>query len=580
MFGIIFHSNLVDPNCNTLVSTDRCSQMNNISVWIKEAICTNSDHLEFEKDDFVVLVGPNNSGKSLFLRELYSATRNIPNPKRLIVRESVPMTQGSSEEYCSWLRSSCRTTETHIQKYGFSVTEDEAKSNWRALNLNRLGELFFRLIDAHTRVTTPPTVQSIDPAIQPVSHPVHELYLHKDKEHYLSELLRPLTGGDLILNRCAGPNLYFCIGDRNKADSFENPSVEYSEYLSMCPCLDHQGDGVKSYISILLHFLHSSYFVLLLDEPELFLHPMHARRLGKFLASESFGKQVFIATHSSDFLQGVLESKNERLRLIRITREGGVNTFHEIDRRDLRSFWRDSILFYGKVIDGLFSSSTVLCEGDSDCRFFSSLTSSLDRESTADVLFASCGGKDKIRKVASSLRSLGIETKAILDFDFINDRRRVKETYLSFGGNWDDLKEDYSRLIKQIQGLEEDLSIETIQERIDKLIGNLDKSRKYNKSLELGLRNAISRRTIWKRLKEHGKTSLPRGQITNDCEVILNALQRHGVHVIPDGEMESFLRSVGSKSDRWVNHVLENYEVASAPELDEARKFVTKVHGM
>ena len=50
--------------------------------------------------------------------------------------------------------------------------------------------------------------------------------------------------------------------------------------------LDEQGDGFRSYVGVVLSVLLSEGRTILLDEPEAFLHPMQARRLGAWLAEQ------------------------------------------------------------------------------------------------------------------------------------------------------------------------------------------------------------------------------------------------------------------------------------------------------
>ena len=65
---------------------------------------------------------------------------------------------------------------------------------------------------------------------------------------------------------------------------------------------------MRSFASVILHLLAPiTPSILLLDEPEAFLHPPQARLLGEIIAKEkSHRAQLFVATHSSDVLQGLM----------------------------------------------------------------------------------------------------------------------------------------------------------------------------------------------------------------------------------------------------------------------------------
>lgn len=101
---------------------------------------------------------------------------------------------------------------------------------------------------------------------------------------------------------------------------------EYYDVVSKLPKLQEQGDGMRSFASILLHTFTSDYSITLIDEPEAFLHPPQARVLGKMLAKNNpNNRQLFISTHSEDFLQGLLDADNENVMVVRINREENIN---------------------------------------------------------------------------------------------------------------------------------------------------------------------------------------------------------------------------------------------------------------
>ena len=91
---------------------------------------------------------------------------------------------------------------------------------------------------------------------------------------------------------------------------------------------------MRSFASVVLHVLAPiSPSVLLLDEPEAFLHPPQARLLGEMIALERSSRaQLFLATHSPDVLHGLISVAPENLRVLRIQRDGTVNRIKELDK--------------------------------------------------------------------------------------------------------------------------------------------------------------------------------------------------------------------------------------------------------
>lgn len=62
-------------------------------------------------------------------------------------------------------------------------------------------------------------------------------------------------------------------------------SYEYIQEIEKLPTLHSQGDGMRSYVGVLLHTSVGRESILLIDEPEAFLHPPQARQLGTMLVA-------------------------------------------------------------------------------------------------------------------------------------------------------------------------------------------------------------------------------------------------------------------------------------------------------
>jgi predicted ATPase len=131
--------------------------------------------------------------------------------------------------------------------------------------------------------------------------------------------------------------------------------------LQRLPLVQHQGDGIRSFIGIMLTLVAASYPIVLIDEPEAFLHPPQARLLGRKLAAEARDRaQVIIATHSIDVLLGLLDADDASVTIARLTRQGDVNPVAVLSPDQLRELWRDPLLRYSNVLDGLFHRGVVL----------------------------------------------------------------------------------------------------------------------------------------------------------------------------------------------------------------------------
>ncbi|MEJ7719063.1 MAG: hypothetical protein WKF58_00755 [Ilumatobacteraceae bacterium] len=81
------------------------------------------------------------------------------------------------------------------------------------------------------------------------------------------------------------------------------------------------------------------------------------------------GKQVFLATHSSDVVQGLLGAPEVPVTIVRIVREGDRNPISVLPHDQVEALWQDPLLRHSDIFEGLFHPTTVICEADADCRF-------------------------------------------------------------------------------------------------------------------------------------------------------------------------------------------------------------------
>jgi ABC-type uncharacterized transport system ATPase subunit len=105
---------------------------------------------------------------------------------------------------------------------------------------------------------------------------------------------------------------------------------------------------VQAFLGMVLTLVARTYDVVLLDEPEAFLHPPQARLLGGiFVELSREGSQIVVATHSDDFLQGVLTASAEAtpVTVARLTRpQPTINSVAQVSLDSLRKLYEDPLL--------------------------------------------------------------------------------------------------------------------------------------------------------------------------------------------------------------------------------------------
>jgi hypothetical protein len=336
---------------------------------------------------------------------------------------------------------------------------------------------------------------------------------------------------------------------------------------------------MRSFAGVLLHTCLGGESILLIDEPEAFLHPPQARQLARTLVSEKpNGRQIFIATHSGDILRGILNSDHSNVRIVRIQRSGNVNTARELDNSQINQVWSDSLLRYSNILDGIFHELVVVGESDSDCRFYAAILDSLFRaenpnDRQPDVMFTHCGGKARLALVVRALRHLGVPTVCITDFDVLNSEHPLCDIVESFGGTWSDFKADWKLVKNSIDQKKPELNTEEITRDIKTVLDGISEP-VFPPLAKQRIQSILRRSSPWTAAKEVGKAFVPKGDPTQACDRLLKQLRAIGIFVVEVGELEGFARSVGNHGPAWVNEVLKR-DIGTDPEFGPARDFVT-----
>lgn len=357
------------------------------------------------------------------------------------------------------------------------------------------------------------------------------------------------------------------------------PAAGYLTALRALPLLEQQGDGMRSYMGLLLHILGGAHQITLIDEPEAFLHPPQARLLGRTLANRSVGRQqVFLATHSVDVVQGVLDA-SAPTTLVRLTRDGLVNNAAVLDAAQVKQLWSDPLLRYSNLLDGLFHDAVVLCESDADCRYYGSVFDALYPEEPADngtrkpqLLFSHCGGKARMPAVVESLTAISIPVVAVADFDVLNDAALIEKLVVALRRDFEPMRENLKLLSAALENEGKPVSKLGMQEAVQNQFDQVATPTMAKKDVER-LRSVLRVDSGWDKAKRAGVGAVPQGAANKACTELLEQLQAVGLLVVPVGELERFVPAVSGHGPSWVTEV-HRQSLHEDPENEPPRKFV------
>jgi hypothetical protein len=543
---------------------------------LAEIIFSGGSKVELCGSEKVILVGPNNSGKSQSLREIVQICQTGNKNQSLVIKDLKLNKYGNSKDLLSYLTENADKVQNQFQISDYLIHESHVQfwdNSPYLINGLHVGSI--KNIAANERLNICNQQNSISPG-QQKSKPQHVLYDDEDLMERVSGLFRKAFSKDLMFDFRGGSKLPIHVGVIPKSNGVvDRVGNSYTSKVRENPLLDKQGDGIKSYAGILFETVASERDITLLDEPEAFLHPPQMRKLGETLSSEVKG-QLIVSTHSSDILRGFLEGTKGKVRILRIQREGNVNVVHEAAPETIKELWEKPELRYSNALEGIFHEQTIICEDDSDCRLINSTAdyiNSISETPFKDTSYVPTGGKHGIPKVASVLRKIGVPIKAVFDIDFLSERDLVKNTVVAFGGSWADIEVLWERVDSVIRGGVKPKAVEDIKAEIILAIQNADQGK-----LPKGDISALMKQgKAWNEVKKFGEVAIPNGQAQLDYKSLKQALEELGIFVIPVGEIEKFCPEIGSHGPKFVTKLLTEIPLADQ-RLNDLRNFVAHLH--
>ncbi|WP_339827558.1 AAA family ATPase [uncultured Arenimonas sp.] len=559
-----------------------------VRVWISSITFSDGTRIALTANDITVIVGPNNSGKSATLRGISSKFENRTH-RSPVVTDLEFEKKGDPGEFEEWIRSwAIRSVDGSqenpiFQSMGHQVRRNVAINGWISLDSgsanNPLSRWFLLLLGGEQRLTTANPAQAIRLTSENPTHPIHYLARNDELELQLSASFKSAFGTDLVVHRNAGNEVPLYVGERPvPAKDEDRVSLPFLERLEKLPKLHEQGDGMRSFASVLLATSVGKETIVLIDEPEAFLHPPQAKLLGQNVIAAANGRrQIFIATHSSDVLKGVLSQNNGNVRVLRIERHGQANRVRLLSNSDINELWSDSLFRHSNILDGLFHERVIVCESDSDCSFYSAIANvvSGQEKKQPDLHFVHCGGKARIALVARALVKVGVPVRVVCDFDVLSEEQPLRNISEALGCPWEEIQRDWKIVKSAIDAKRPDRTVAEVKAEIDDIFSS-ETSDTFSKAAKARIANVLKLTTAWANAKSLGKAYVPPGDASQAVHRLLSKLKSHGVHVVDVGELEGFLRTVPDHGPKWVAEVVQR-DLATDPDLEGARRFVHEI---
>lgn len=403
---------------------------------------TETGHITIPVKGITIFVGPNNSGKSLLLREIEQAFNVHPFPSGLqilqnyevswptidSIRETIEKNKKfnhpqlpQGQVYLSRVHpNGHRESAPVFERDLFQMAEARQDKFWLTTQYLKWGVL---RLDGRSRFNLTNDQEAGDL----ISAPPNMLtYIFQDDatRAKVRELVKDAFGVNFVLDPTMLGKLRVRLSLDCPLTDEQSLNASARAFHSKAQYIKDASDGVQAFTGIVMAVCSGEFHTILVDEPEAFLHPPLARKLGKDLAALTTerGGTLMASTHSPDFLLGCVQA-SPAIRVVRLEYRGGRSRGRMIDSAELEGFLKRPLMRSANVISALFHDGVVVLESDNDRAFYAEIYHRLS-EGKVDfpsILFINAQNKQTIKDIIGPLRKFGVPAAAVPDIDIIKD---------------------------------------------------------------------------------------------------------------------------------------------------------------
>ena len=344
---------------------------------------------------------------------------------------------------------------------------------------------------------------------------LQSLFKDEVKRKEVRRIVHEAFGSYFVIDPTNLGQLRIRLSPRPPVNDIEERNIhaEGVAFHSLATSIDVASDGVKAFIGIVMALIAGDPRVLLIDEPEAFLHPSLATKLGYEIsrAAVDSNKRIFASTHSPQFVMGCIQS-GAPINIVRLTYRAGVPTARVLPSAEILELMRNPLLRSTGVLNGLFYEHVIVTESDADRAFYQEINERLLRFrpewGVPNCLFLNSQGKHTLQTIMRPLRKLGIPAAGIVDVDVLKDT----------GAQW--------------SGVLDGANIPQT-------------SRQSFAALRTAIKTAIDATSL--NMKRDGGIAVLAGDPREAAESLFRQMAEYGLFVVPRGELESWLKELGAK---------------------------------
>ncbi len=414
------------------------------------------EHTKIDCTAVTVFVGPNNSGKSQILKEIYRyCAQGTKNTNDLIIEEIIfnELDLQKAENAISSVKLKPTKHDTlqpdhilvgkrgtRLQVHKQNLLAALQKPNERSNQFCQWYLVYNTIIlDGKNRINLINEQNAGDLQSLPQTS-FQVLFKEDQKREEVRRIIYDAFGLYFVIDPTHLGKLRIRLASHPPKNRMEEQGIHRDavNYHSKALLIQEASDGVKAFTGMIIEIIAGDPKILLIDEPEAFLHPSLSYKLGKEISQASVGtnKRIFVSTHSSNFVMGCIQS-GAPINIVRLTYRDGIPTARVLSNNDILKLMRNPLLRSTGVLEGLFYEYVVVTESDSDRAFYQEINNRMlgykPEWGIPNCLFINAQNKQTIPTITKPLREMGVPAAGIVDVDILKEGGVVWKKFLEGG---------------------------------------------------------------------------------------------------------------------------------------------------
>jgi putative ATP-dependent endonuclease of OLD family len=294
-------------------------------------------------------------------------------------------------------------------------------------------------------------------------------------------------------------------------------------------------------------------YLLLFEEPELFLHPRAQIQLFEALKVFAADNHVMVSTHSSAFF-----SPQATGTFVKLIKDRSVTPpcakAYPVDLSDLRLKDQFQMVRQENNDAAFFCESILLVEGDSDHIVIPHIARTLNPSwdfAKKSVAIARVGGKHNIKRYRSFFERFGVSVSALVDLDALTEGFDKLGASTQTTAMRNDLMQDVGNMLAGTHASETDLSGNQLRKIKDsptikelwaetKKQGELFKARECTWEYLENLVDNFFQQTVTRDARLKVLQELQGGPMADKQRLVIEALRKERVYVLSKGAIEAY----------------------------------------